>query len=76
MLKKKVLPSSNSWLLLGNDMYKLIKFTYYNIALGIVIWLVFLLYKINFWLAFVGAIIIIYLFIIITAKVLNYIKDL
>jgi len=57
-------------------MYKLIKFTYYNIALGIVIWLVFLLYRINFWLAFVGAIIIIYLFIIITAKVLNYINDL
>jgi len=61
---------------LENDMYKLIKFTYYNIALGIVIWLVFLLYRINFWLAFVGAIIIIYLFIIITAKVLNYINDL
>jgi hypothetical protein len=57
-------------------MYKLIKFTYYNIALGIVIWLIFLLYKINFWLAFVGAIIIIYLFIHITAKVLNYIDDL
>jgi len=57
-------------------MHKLIKFTYYNIALGIVIWLIFLLYKINFWLAFAGAIIIINLFIIITAKVLNYIKDL
>ena len=57
-------------------MYKLIKFTYCNVALGIVIWLVFLLYRINFWLAFVGAIIIIYLFIIITAKVLNYINDL
>ena len=57
-------------------MYKLIKFTYYNIAIGIVIWVVFLLDRINFWLAFVGAIIIIYLFIIITAKVLNYINDL
>ena len=57
-------------------MHKLIKFTYYNIALGIVIWLIFLLYKINLWLAFAGAIIIIYLFIIITAKVLNNIKDL
>ena len=57
-------------------MHKLIKFTYYNIALGIVIWLVFSLYRINFWLAFVGAIIIIYLFIIITAKVLNYINNL
>ena len=57
-------------------MYKLIKFTYYNIALGVVIWLIFLLYKINFWLAIVGAIIIIYLFIHITSKVLNYIDDL
>jgi len=57
-------------------MYKLIKFTYYNIALGIVIWLIFLLYKINFWLAFAGAIIIIYLFIVITSKVLNYINNL
>jgi len=61
---------------LGNDMYKLIKFTYYNVALGIVIWLILLLYAINFWLAFVGAIIIIYLFIHITAKVLSYINDL
>jgi len=57
-------------------MYKLIKFTYYNIALGIVIWLIFLLYKINFWLAFVGAIIILCFFIYITPKVLNYIDDL
>jgi len=57
------------------DMHKLIKFTYYNIALGIVIWLIYLLYKINFWVAFVGAFIIIYFFIVITSKVLNYIKE-
>jgi hypothetical protein len=57
-------------------MNKLIKFGYYNISLGIVIWLILFLYKVNIWLAFVGSIFIIYLFIIITSKVLIYINNL
>jgi len=57
-------------------MQKLIKFTYYNIALGLVFWFVLLLYKINFWLAVIGLIVCIYLFIIITSKVLNFISNI
>jgi len=57
-------------------MQRFIKFTYYNIALGIVFWFVFLLYKINFWLAVIGFLVSIYLFIIISAKVLNYINNI
>jgi len=57
-------------------MNKLIKFGYYNIALGIAIWLILFLYKINIWLAVIGSIFVIYLFIIITSKVLIYINNL
>jgi hypothetical protein len=57
-------------------MKKLIKLGYYNISLGIVIWLILFLYKINIWLAFVGSIFVIYLFIKITSKVLIYINNL
>ena len=57
-------------------MQKLIKFTYYNIALGLVFWFVLLLYKANFWLAVIGLIVCIYLFIIITSKVLNFISNI
>ena len=58
------------------DMQKFIKFTYYNIALGIVFWFVLLLYKINFWLAVIGFLVSIYLFIVITSKVLNFIRNI
>jgi len=57
-------------------MTKLLKFGYYNIAFGIALWLILFLYKINIWLAFIGSIFVIYLFIIITSKVLIYINSL
>jgi|TARA_R110000787_G_scaffold184036_2_gene295835 hypothetical protein len=57
-------------------MNKLIKFGYYNIAFGIALWIILFLYKINIWLAVVGSILIIYLFIKITSKVLIYINNL
>jgi len=57
-------------------MTKLLKFGYYNIAFGIALWLILFLYKINIWLAFIGSIFVIYLFIIITSKVLIYINNL
>ena len=60
----------------GFVMNKLIKFGYYNISLGIVIWLILFLYKINIWLAVIGLIIVIYFFVIITSKVLIFINNL
>jgi len=57
-------------------MSKFLKFGYYNIALGVVLWLILFLYKINIWLAVVGSIVIIYLFIKITSKVLISINNL
>ena len=57
-------------------MTKLLKFGYYNIAFGIALWLILFLYKINIWLAAIGSIFVIYLFIIITSKVLIYINNL
>ena len=57
-------------------MPKLLKFGYYNIAFGTTTWLILFLYKINIWLAVVGSILIIYLFIKITSKVLIYINNL
>ena len=57
-------------------MTKLFKFSYYNIVFGVVLWLILLLYKINIWLAVVGLIIIVYLFLKITPKVLIFIKNL
>jgi hypothetical protein len=56
-------------------MQKIFKFIYYNIALGVALWIILFLYKINIWLAVVGSIIVIYLFVIITSKVLIIIKD-
>ena len=60
----------------GFLMNKLLKFGYYNISFGIVIWLILFLYKINIWLAFIGSIIVIYLFVTITSKVLIFINNL
>ena len=57
-------------------MPKFLKFGYYNIALGVVLWLILFLYKINIWLTIVGSIVIIYLFIKITSKVLIAINNL
>ena len=57
-------------------MQKIFKFGYYNIAFGVALWLILLLYKINIWLAVVGSIFIIYLFIKITSKILIFINNL
>ena len=57
-------------------MSKFLKFGYYNIALGFVLWLILFIYKINIWLAVFGSIFIIYLFIKITSKVLIAINSL
>jgi hypothetical protein len=57
-------------------MPKLFKFIYYNIAFGAVLWVILFLYKINIWLAVVGSIIVMYLFIKITSKVLIFINNL
>jgi hypothetical protein len=57
-------------------MPKFLKFGYYNIALGVVLWLILSLYKINIWLTVFGSIVIIYLFIKITSKVLIAIDNL
>jgi len=57
-------------------MSKFLKFGYYNIALGVVLWLILFIYKINIWLAVFGSIFIIYLFIKITSKFLIAINNL
>ena len=57
-------------------MNKLMKFIYYNISFGIGAWLVLFFYKINIWLAAVCLIIVIYLFVIVTSKILIYINNL
>ena len=57
-------------------MTKLFKFIYYNTAFGIALWVILFLYKINIWLAVVGSIIVMYLFIKITSKVLIFINNL
>jgi len=57
-------------------MQKIFKFGYYNIAFGVALWLILLLYKINIWLAVIGSIFIIYLFVKITSKILIFINNL
>jgi hypothetical protein len=57
-------------------MPKLFKFIYYNVAFGVTLWVILFLYKINIWLAVVGSIIMIYLFVKITSKVLMFINNL
>ena len=57
-------------------MPKLFKFIYYNISFGVALWVILFLYKINIWLAVVGSIIVMYLFIKITSKVLIFINNL
>ena len=47
------------------------KFMYYNIVLAVVFYAIFYLYQINFWLAIVGGIVIMILFVKITAKVMK-----
>jgi|TARA_B100001079_G_scaffold254862_1_gene249968 hypothetical protein len=56
-------------------MNKLIKFSYYNGALAFIIWIIIILYKINFWLSFAGAVILIFIFIYLTPKILSLLGD-
>jgi hypothetical protein len=56
-------------------MIKFIKFTYYNGVIVFFIWLIVLLYKINFWLTVIGAIIMIFLFIYFTPKIIKIINE-
>jgi hypothetical protein len=72
IIKHEENDSDHNYLLMN----KLIKFGYYNISLGIGIWLILFLYKINIWLAVIGSIFVIYVFIIITSKVLIYINNI
>ena len=53
-------------------MIKLLKIGYYNISLGLIIYLILNLYKINIWLTIIGSAILVYLFIKITSKFLIY----
>tara|TARA_B100000780_G_scaffold17743_1_gene11565 strand:+ start:81 stop:254 length:174 start_codon:yes stop_codon:yes gene_type:complete len=57
-------------------MQKILKFSYYNIAFGVALWVILFLYKINIWLAVVGSFFVMYLFIKITSKVLMFINNL
>ena len=56
-------------------MIKFLKFTYYNGVMAFFIWLIVLLYKINFWLTVIGAIIMIILFIYFTPKIIKIINE-
>ena len=58
------------------DMNKLIKFIYYNVFLGVAMWLIFFLYSINIWLAVAGSVVVIYFFVIVTSKFLMFINNL
>jgi len=57
-------------------MQKIFKFSYYNIAFGVTLWVILFLYKTNIWLAVVGSFFVVYLFIKITSKVLMFINNL
>ena len=60
--------------ILTNKVNKLLKFIYYNAFFALAWWLLAYIYKINIWLVAVASVLIIYLFIKITSKFLNYIK--
>ena len=56
-------------------MNKLIKFIYYNIFLGVAMWLITFLYSINIWLAVAGSAVVIYFFVIVTSKFLMFVNN-
>ena len=56
-------------------MIKFLKISYYNGVLVFFIWLIIILYKINFWISFIGAIILIAVFVYITPKIIKIIND-
>jgi|OM-RGC.v1.036675877 hypothetical protein len=57
---------------------KFLKLLYYNISLGLVIWLLTILYQmqINSWWIAIGFVIIVIVFIAVTSKVLRILKHL
>lgn len=59
-------------------MQKFLKLLYYNISLGLVIWLLTILYQmqINSWWIAIGFVIIVIVFIAVTSKVLRILKHL
>ena len=58
--------------MIGLIMTKFLKFGYYNISLGLIIYLILYLYKINIWLTIIGSAILVYLFVKVTSKFLIY----
>ena len=58
--------------MIGSIMTKFLKFGYYNISLGLIIYLILYLYKINIWLTIIGSAILVYLFVKVTSKFLIY----
>jgi hypothetical protein len=58
--------------MIGSIMTKYLKFGYYNISLGLIIYLILYLYKINIWLTIIGSAILVYLFVKVTSKFLIY----
>ena len=58
--------------MIGLIMIKFLKFGYYNISLGLIIYLILYLYKINIWLTIIGSAILVYLFVKVTSKFLIY----
>ena len=58
--------------MIGLIMTKFLKFGYYNISLGLIIYLILNLYKINIWLTIIGSAILVYLFVKVTSKFLIY----
>jgi hypothetical protein len=58
--------------MIGSIMTKFLKFSYYNISLGLIIYLILYLYKINIWLTIIGSAILVYLFVKVTSKFLIY----
>ena len=59
-------------------MQKFLKLLYYNISLGLVVWLLTILYQmqINSWWIAIGFVIIVIVFIVVTSKVLRILKHL
>jgi len=57
---------------------KFLKLLYYNISLGLVVWLLTILYQmqINSWWIAIGFVIIVIVFIAVTSKVLRILKHL
>ena len=58
--------------MIGSIMTNFLKFGYYNISLGLIIYLILYLYKINIWLSIIGLAILVYFFVKVTSRFLIY----